>query len=471
MLTPVILSGGIGSRLWPLSREYYPKQLLALVGDNTLLQDTSLRLNGLPQLDKPIIVCNQVHRFLVAEQLREIEQPARRIILEPIGRNTAPAVAIAAFQALIYDENATLLVLPADHVIQNTEVFREAVSAGYPLAQEGNLVTFGIVPTHPETGYGYIKTEDVLIPDTDAFKVAQFVEKPDLETAERYVQSGDYYWNSGMFMFKAERYLQELKKFNPDMYGACHQAVENAIEDIDFLRLDEAAFKLSPSDSIDYAVMEKTEDAVVIPLDAGWNDVGSWSSLWDISEQDADGNVCHGDVLTQNVKNCYLRSEYRLIAAIGLEDHVVVETADAVMISHKDQVQDIKNIVTELKQQNREEVNLHRKVHRPWGTYENIDVESRFQVKRIMVNPGACMSLQMHYHRSEHWIVVKGTAKVTCGEEEFIVTENQSTYIPLGTKHRLENPGKVPLEIIEVQSGGYLGEDDIVRFDDNYGRT
>ncbi|WP_353570250.1 mannose-1-phosphate guanylyltransferase/mannose-6-phosphate isomerase [Candidatus Albibeggiatoa sp. nov. BB20] len=470
MLTPVILSGGIGSRLWPLSREYYPKQLLALVGDNTLLQDTSLRLNGLPQLDKPIVVCNEVHRFLVAEQLREINQSAQRIILEPVGRNTAPAVAIAAFQALIYDKEATLLVLPADHVIKNADVFRDAVSAGYLLAQEGDLVTFGIVPSHPETGYGYIKTEDVLIPDTEAFKVAQFVEKPDLATAEYYVQSGDYYWNSGMFMFKAERYLQELKKFNPDMYGACHQAVENAIEDIDFLRLDKAAFKLSPSDSIDYAVMEKTQDAIVIPLDAGWNDVGSWSSLWEISDQDMDGNVYHGDVLTENVKNCYLRSEYRLIAAIGLEDHVVVETADAVMIAHKDQVQDIKKIVTKLKQQNREEVNLHRRVHRPWGTYENIDVESRFQVKRIMVNPGACMSLQMHYHRSEHWIVVKGTAKVTCGEETFIVTENQSTYIPLGTKHRLENPGKVPLEIIEVQSGGYLGEDDIVRFDDNYGR-
>jgi mannose-1-phosphate guanylyltransferase/mannose-6-phosphate isomerase len=272
-------------------------------------------------------------------------------------------------------------------------------------------------------------------------------------------------------MFKAERYLQELQKFNPDMYGACHQAIENAIEEVDFLRLDTAAFKLSPSDSIDYAVMEKTQDAVVIPLDAGWNDVGSWSSLWEISEQDANGNVCHGDVLTQNVNNCYLRAEYRLIAAIGLENHVVVETADAVMIAHKDQVQDIKKIVTQLKLQNREEVNLHRRVHRPWGTYENIDVESRFQVKRIMVNPGACMSLQMHYHRSEHWIVVKGTAKVTCGEEVFIVTENQSTYIPLGTKHRLENPGKVPLEIIEVQSGGYLGEDDIVRFDDDYGRT
>ena len=471
MLIPVILSGGVGSRLWPLSREYYPKQLLALVGDNTLLQDTSSRLKGLPQLDKPIVVCNEVHRFLVAEQLREIGQPAQRIILEPVGRNTAPAVAIAAFHALIHDKDATLLVLPADHVIKQAETFRQVVAEAYPLAQEDSLVTFGIVPSHPETGYGYIKTEDVLIPDTEAFKVAQFVEKPDLETAQRYVESGDYYWNSGMFMFKAQRFLQELQKFNPDMYGACRQAVENAIEDIDFLRLDEAAFKLSPSDSIDYAVMEKTQDAVVLPLDAGWSDVGSWSSLWEISEQDAQGNVCHGDVLTQNVKNCYLRSEHRLIAAIGLEDHVVIETADAVMISHKDQVQDIKNIVGQLKQQNREEVNLHRKVHRPWGTYENIDVESRFQVKRIMVKPGACMSLQMHYHRSEHWIVVKGTAKVTCGEEVFIVTENQSTYIPLGTKHRLENPGKVPLEIIEVQSGGYLGEDDIVRFDDNYGRT
>jgi mannose-1-phosphate guanylyltransferase/mannose-6-phosphate isomerase len=470
MLIPVILSGGIGSRLWPLSREYYPKQLLALVGDNTLLQDTSLRLTGLPQLDKPIIVCNETHRFLVAEQLRQIDQLTRRIILEPVGRNTAPAVAIAAFEALSNDKNAILLILPADHIIQQADAFREAVNEGYPLAQEGRLVTFGIVPSHPETGYGYIKTQDVMLPDTEAFKVSQFVEKPDLTTAQHYVQSGDYYWNSGMFMFKAERFLQELQKFNPDMYGACHQAIDNAIEDIDFLRLDEAAFKLSPSDSIDYAVMEKTDDAVVIPLNAGWNDVGSWSSLWEISQQNEQGNVLHGDVLTQDVKNCYLRSEYRLVAAIGLEDHVVIETADAVLVSHRDKVQDIKEIVNLLKQQNREEVNLHRRVHRPWGTYENIDVESRFQVKRIMVNPGACMSLQMHYHRSEHWVVVKGTAKVTCGDKVFIVTENQSTYIPLGTKHRLENPGKVPLEIIEVQSGSYLGEDDIVRFDDDYGR-
>lgn len=470
MLIPVILSGGIGSRLWPLSREYYPKQLLALVGDNTLLQDTSLRLTGLPQLDKPIIVCNETHRFLVAEQLRQIGQLTRRIILEPVGRNTAPAVAIAAFEALSNDKNAILLILPADHIIQQADAFREAVNEGYPLAQEGRLVTFGIVPSHPETGYGYIKTQDVMLPDTEAFKVAQFVEKPDLTTAQHYVQSGDYYWNSGMFMFKAERFLQELQKFNPDMYGACHQAIDNAIEDIDFLRLDEAAFKLSPSDSIDYAVMEKTDDAVVIPLNAGWNDVGSWSSLWEISQQNEQGNVLHGDILTQDVKNCYLRSEYRLVAAIGLEDHVVIETADAVLVSHRDKVQDVKKIVNLLKQQNREEVNLHRRVHRPWGTYENIDVESRFQVKRIMVNPGACMSLQMHYHRSEHWVVVKGTAKVTCGDEVFIVTENQSTYIPLGTKHRLENPGKVPLEIIEIQSGSYLGEDDIVRFDDDYGR-
>ncbi len=471
MLIPVILSGGIGSRLWPLSREYYPKQLLALVGDKTLLQNTSLRLHGLPELDKLIVVCNEAHRFLVAEQLREINQSTRHIILEPVGRNTAPAVAIAAFQALTYDSNATLLVLPADHLIQNVAVFHEAVNTAYPLAQEGSLVTFGIVPQHPETGYGYIKTEDVLIPDTEALKVVRFVEKPDLETAQHYIQSGDYYWNSGMFMFTAQRYLHELENFNPDMYGACHQAIENAIEDIDFLRLDKAAFKLSPNDSVDYAVMEKTQDAIMIPLDAGWSDVGSWASLWEISEQDENGNVCHGDVLTQNVKNCYLRSEYRLIAAIGLEDHVVVETADAVMIAHREQVQNIKNIVAELKRQAREEVNLHRKAHRPWGTYENIDVESRFQVKRITVNPGACMSLQMHYHRSEHWIVVKGTAKVTCGDQVFIVTENQSTYIPLGTKHRLENPGKVPLEIIEVQSGSYLGEDDIIRFDDDYGRT
>jgi mannose-1-phosphate guanylyltransferase/mannose-6-phosphate isomerase len=470
MLIPVILSGGVGSRLWPLSREHYPKQLLNLLGNNTLLQATIERLHGLPNLAKPIVICNEVHRFLVAEQLRAMR--VQRLILEPVGRNTAPAVAVAAFQALAQiGEQAILLVLPADHVLQAVDKFQQAINMAYPLAVEGNLVTFGIVPKYPETGYGYIKSLDVLIPDSDAFKVAQFVEKPDLATATAYLESGDYYWNSGMFMFGASKFLQELQKFNPDMYGACHQAYTNAIEDRDFLRLDDAAFKLSPSDSIDYAVMEKTQDAVVIPLDAGWNDVGSWSSLWDIATRDEQNNVCIGDVLTHNVQNCYLRAEYRLLAAVGLDNLVVVETADAVLVAAKNQVQDIKYIVNLLKQQQRTEVNLHRKVHRPWGCYENIDLAARFQVKRITVNPGASMSLQLHYHRSEHWVVVRGTAKVICGDKEFIVSENQSTYIPLGTKHRLENPGRLPLEIIEIQSGSYLGEDDIIRFDDDYGRA
>jgi len=467
MLIPVILSGGVGSRLWPLSREFYPKQLLALLGEQTMLQNTMLRLQGLADMSPPLIVCNEVHRFLVAEQLRVMGCNPMHIILEPIGRNTAPAVAIAALAAQARDAEALLLVLPADHLIEAAETFCQVVTAGIQAAQNHQLVTFGVVPNHPETGYGYIKAASVT---TGIAPVSQFVEKPDLATAERYVQSGDYYWNSGMFLFRAATYLAELQKFAPDMFNACQHAYQHAEHDRDFLRLDKAAFSACPSDSIDYAVMEKTDAASVLPLDAGWSDVGSWSSLWAVSEKDAQENVCLGDVLTSDTTGCYLRAEHRLLATVGLHNHIVVETADAVMVAHRDRVQDIKKIVAQLKADKRQEADLHRKVYRPWGSYENIEVGERFQVKLIVVNPNASLSLQLHYHRSEHWIVVNGTALVTCDDEQFILSENQSTYIPLGKKHRLENPGRLPLEIIEIQSGSYLGEDDIVRYEDVYGR-
>jgi mannose-1-phosphate guanylyltransferase/mannose-6-phosphate isomerase len=469
MLIPVILSGGVGSRLWPLSREYYPKQLLALVDNHTLLQNTLIRLEGLSQLSAPLMVCNENHRFLVAEQLRGINVSPAHIILEPQGRNTAPATAAAALAAVAIDPDAILLVLPADHLIANAAAFCTAVTAGMSLAQANYLVTFGIVPNCPETGYGYINAT-VPVKNTAAFLVKRFVEKPDSDTAQQYLNCGDYYWNSGMFLFSASQYLSELEKFAPDILSACRQAIDNAKEDKYFLRLDQAAFNACPSDSIDYAVMENTKAAVVIPLDAGWNDIGAWSSLWEISEQDSNGNVSVGDVLTEDVHNSYLRAEHRLLTAIGIKNLTIVETADAVLVSHKDQVQNVKQIVNRLKANTRIEAELHRKVYRPWGSYECIDAATRFQVKRITVNPGASLSLQMHFHRSEHWVVVKGTAQITRGEEKFILTENQSTYIPLGVKHCLANQGKLPLEIIEVQSGSYLGEDDIVRYEDVYGR-
>lgn len=469
MLTPVILSGGVGSRLWPLSREHYPKQLLALVGTNTLLQETLLRLQGLVDQSAPLMICNEIHRFLVAEQLRSIGITAARIILEPVGRNTAPAVAVAALMAIDQDPEALLLVLPADHLIVDATIFRQTIIEGIPLAQSNYLVTFGIVPKSPETGYGYIKATEP-VKNTNALIVERFVEKPSLEIAQRYVESKEYYWNSGMFLFKASHYLNELTRFAPDILGACRQAVKNGLEDHYFFRLDEASFKVCPSNSIDYAVMEYTESAVAIPLDAGWNDVGAWTSLWEVNERDHQNNVKIGDVLTENVQNCYLRAEHRLLAVIGLNHHVVIETPDSVLVADKTQVQEVKKIVALLKANGRSEADLHRKVYRPWGSYETIDTGTRFQVKHIIVNPGASLSLQMHYHRSEHWVIVKGTARITRGEETFILTENQSTYIPVGIKHRLENPGKLPLKIIEIQSGSYLGEDDIVRFEDAYGR-
>lgn len=464
-IIPVILSGGSGTRLWPVSREAYPKQFLPLVGKDTMLQATWKRVAAIAGA-APIVVANQEHRFMAAEQLRECDVTPQALILEPIGRNTAPAIAIAALQALAADDDGLLLVLPSDHVVRNEKAFHQAVAHAAVAAEAGKLVTFGIVPTAPETGYGYIKAAK----GDGVRAVDRFVEKPDLATAEQYVASGEYFWNSGMFLFKASRYLQELEKLQPAILAASRKALDNAARDNDFIRLDAEAFAASPNDSIDYAVMEKTADAAVVPLDAEWNDVGSWSALWEVSDKDENGNACHGDVIAVDTHNSYAYGS-RLIAMVGLDDVVVVETDDAVFVGHKDRVQDVKSVVAQIKRDGRSEAAAHRKVYRPWGSYDSIDNGSRFQVKRITVKPGATLSLQMHHHRAEHWIVVSGTAEVTRGDEVILLTENQSTYIPLGVTHRLKNPGKLPLELIEVQSGSYLGEDDIVRFEDSYGRA
>jgi len=470
MIIPVILSGGSGTRLWPLSRALYPKQLLPLVTDKTMLQETVLRLSGIEDLGPVCCICNEHHRFLVAEQLHEVTGSLGGIILEPVGRNTAPAAAVAAMHALSKFQDPVLLLLPADHVIRDTAALSGAVAEGYSAAASGSLVTFGIVPAGPETGYGYIRAETGGADGRSCRPVVEFVEKPDLETAERYVQSGGYFWNSGMFLFRADVFLEELQRSNPEMLDSCRAAYEKAAADLDFLRLDREAFSACPSDSIDYAVMEKTSRAVVVPLDAGWNDVGAWSALWELNEHDAANNVLKGDVLVHDVRNSYIHATSRLVAVVGLEDQIVVETPDAVLVASRDRVQDVKAIVRQLDASKRSEAEIHLRVYRPWGTYERVDLADRFQVKRIVVKPGAALSLQKHYHRAEHWIVVKGTALITVGEKEIILCEDQSTYIPLGTLHRLENPGKIPLELIEVQSGSYLGEDDIVRFDDRYGR-
>ncbi|MGV7186647.1 mannose-1-phosphate guanylyltransferase/mannose-6-phosphate isomerase [Xanthomonas axonopodis] len=462
---PIILSGGSGTRLWPLSRESYPKQFLPLVGDKSMLQSTWLRAAPVAG-HAPIVVANEEHRFMAAEQLQQLGVKPSAILLEPKGRNTAPAIAVAALEATRDGADPLLLVLPSDHVIGNEAAFQAAVKVAAEAAAQGKLVTFGIKPTAPETGYGYIKAGA----GTGASAVERFVEKPDLATAQSYLASGEYYWNSGMFLFRASRYLEELRKFHPAIADACQKAWENGKRDADFTRLDKDAFAASPSDSIDYAVMEKTADAVVVPLDAGWNDVGSWSSLLDVSNQDAQGNAHHGDVIQFDCQNTYAYGS-RLIAMVGLEDVVVVETPDAVLVGHRDRIQEVKDVVSQIKTAGRSEATWHRKVYRPWGAYDSIDMGQRHQVKRITVKPGAVLSLQMHHHRAEHWIVVSGTAEVTRGEEVLLLTENQSTYIPLGVTHRLRNPGKLPLELIEVQSGSYLGEDDIVRFEDTYGRA
>lgn len=469
MIIPVILSGGSGTRLWPLSRALRPKQLLSMTSNYTMIQDTVSRLNGVSELAAPIVVCNEEHRFTIAEQMREINVTPASIILEPFGKNTAPAVAISAIQAQKQEQDPVLLVLPADHVIANTASFHAAIAAGYKAALDNQLVTFGIVPNAPETGYGYIKSGKEI---TDGvYKVDAFVEKPNAATAQAYLDEGNYFWNSGMFMFRASKYLDELKQHNSEMLKYSTDALDAARTDMDFIRLNKEAFAQCPSDSIDYAVMEKTQDAAVIPVDIGWNDIGSWSALWDVGASDDSGNVTHGDVLLHDSSNSYVHSDSRLVTVVGLNDHVVVETADAVLVAHRDRSQDVKEIVEKLKLANRDEAVIHNKAYRPWGAYECIDQDARFQVKRITVNVGASLSLQLHHHRSEHWIVVQGTARVTCGDKVFLMSENESTYIPLGEKHRLENAGKIPLELIEVQTGTYLGEDDIVRFDDVYGRS
>ena len=469
MILPVILSGGSGTRLWPLSRRLHPKQLLPLVNDTTMLQDTITRLTGSPDVDHAVVICNDDYRFMVAEQVKETDITSNEIILEPFGRNTAPAIALAAFNAIRDGDDPVLLVLPADHVIADVETFQSALQVGKQQSEAGRLVTFGVVPDTPETGFGYIKA-DSSGGKAQHYPVEQFVEKPDAETAAAYVADGSYYWNSGMFMFKASSYLDALQQHSPEIHAASKAAIDAAERDADFVRVGAEQFELCPSDSIDYAVMEKANNAVVIPVDIGWSDVGSWSALHDVGDVDSEGNTLIGDVKTGMTSNSYVRANDRLVVTLGVDNMIVVDTDDALLVANRDNVQDIKSIVEQLSREQREEVNLHTCVYRPWGHYQGIDSGPHYQVKRITVTPGAAISLQLHHHRSEHWIVVSGTAKVTRGEEEFILSENESTYIPLGETHRLENIGKIPLKLIEVQTGSYLGEDDIVRFEDIYGR-
>ena len=469
-LLPVILCGGTGTRLWPLSRASYPKQYWALAGEHTLLQQTQQRLQGLGQLQPPLLICNEDHRFIVAEQMRQIGVEPSGILLEPMGRNTAPAVAIAALQATSKGEDPLLLVLAADHVIQDPSTFRNAVDAGRDAAIAGRLVTFGIVPTAPETGYGYIEAAAGLDPTTPV-PIARFVEKPDVQTAETFLASGRFTWNSGMFLFRASAVLAEMERLVPELLNSCRAALNNDSADLEFLRLDRESFANCPNLAIDVAVMEKTSLGSVLPLQAGWSDVGSWGALWETANQDADGNVLRGQVINEGSRNCYLRSEHRLLVGLGIENLVVVETDDAVLVAHRDRAQEVKKIVNQLQASNAPEGQAHRRIYRPWGHYDGITEGERWQVKKIQVKPGASLSLQMHHHRAEHWIVVRGTAIVEKDGEELLLAENQSTYIPLGAQHRLSNPGKIPLEMIEVQSGAYLGEDDIVRFQDNYGRS
>jgi mannose-1-phosphate guanylyltransferase/mannose-6-phosphate isomerase len=468
---PVVLSGGSGTRLWPLSREALPKQFLKFQGDHSLLQATILRTIGLADSSAPTILANNEHRFLIAQQLQEIDAQARDIILEPVGRNTAPALAVAALSIVAQDPAGLMLVLPSDHLIANAAAFRAEAMAAVPTARAGHLVTFGIRPRWAETGYGYIACGTPLAGDGACSAVAKFIEKPDLARAERFVAEGGYFWNSGMFLFPAQVFLSELERLQPTMLAACRQALSEGQRDLDFTRLSQTALERCPSISVDYAVLEHTSLAAVRPVDYDWSDLGSWKALWDVGVKDADGNVTEGQTVLEEVSNSYFYSESRLVTAIGVDGIVVVETPDAILVSHRESVQGLRKIVDKLKSQKRTEGVIHRKVHRPWGTYESVDTGDRFQVKRITVNPGAKLSMQMHHHRAEHWIVVRGTARVTRGEDVVMLTENESTFIPLGVKHRLENPGRIPLELIEVQSGTYLGEDDIVRFEDTYNRS
>jgi mannose-1-phosphate guanylyltransferase / mannose-6-phosphate isomerase len=468
-ITPVILSGGSGTRLWPLSRKEYPKQYLPLVGDNTMLQETMLRLNGLDNLTDPVIICNADHRFLVAEQCQQIGIKNPTILLEPIGGNTAPAIAAAALQSLKDSKDSILLVLSADHVIQDVDAFHKAINIASQQAQGGKLATFGIVPTDANTGYGYIK----LSKDNNngAYKVEEFVEKPDLKTAEFYLEQGNYLWNSGMFMFQAHTFIDELTIHAPNIVISVNNAVNNALQDLDFIRLEKQAFESSPADSIDYALMEKSNNVVVVPLDAQWNDIGAWPALYDIGTKDSQGNVIKGDVITQDTTNTYINADHHMVAAIGVDNLIIIDTPDATFIATQDKAQEVKGIVESLQTSGRCEGSIHRKVYRPWGWYDSIESGEYFQVKRLQVKPGAKLSLQMHYKRAEHWVVVSGTATVTNGEQTFSLNKGESTYIPLGITHALENKTNKPLEIIEVQSGAYLGEDDIIRFEDIYGRS
>jgi len=467
MIVPVILAGGSGTRLWPLSRRMHPKQFLPLTGgENSMLQETIARLEGV-ECAPPIVICNEEHRFLVAEQLQQLGKRDATIALEPAGRNTAPAIAVAALKALQQDDDPVLLVLAADHVISQITPFHQAIECAVELAQTDQLVTFGIVPNAPETGYGYIRSGEVV---DKGYQVAQFVEKPDQETAQGYLESGGYYWNSGMFCFRAAHYLDELSQYAPEMVQCCRQAVESGVDDLDFFRLAREPFLQSPSDSIDYAVMEKTNCAAMVALDAGWNDIGSWSALWEIDDKDDNGNAQKGDVLLFDTRDTLVHAESRLVTTVGVDNLVIIETKDAVLVADKNEAQHVKTLVNTLRQQQRPEDQFHRVVYRPWGHFDSIEEEGRFKVKRITVKPGGRTSVQMHHHRSEHWVVVSGTARVTKEGKSFLVTENESIYINVGESHSLENPGVLPLDLIEVQTGGYLGEDDIVRYDDLYGR-
>ncbi len=475
MIVPVVMSGGVGSRLWPLSREHFPKQLMPLTGgEYSLFQETLIRISGISEIGPSIIVCNENHRFMIAAQMQAVNMNPETIILEPVGRNTCPAIAVATLDAAKNGADPVLLVMPADHLITDSDLFASAVEIGNTIAEAGKIITFGIVPNRPETGYGYIKKGESFrtgqSADGSAFLVSEFSEKPDLERARSYLESGNYLWNSGMFMFKPSVFLRELEQFAPSILDSCRKAYEKARRDLDFIRLDEECFTSCPANSVDYAVLEKTSLAVVIPLEIGWSDVGSWLSLHDVCSKDECRNFISGDVIAEDVCNCYIHSENRLVAALGVENQIIIETKDAVLVSSIERSQDVKLIVNRLKEENREEALTHLRAYRPWGSFENIDAGQRFKVKRITVNAGSALSLQMHYHRAEHWIVVKGTARIIKGDEDFLLNEDESTYIPPGTNHRLENPGKIPLELIEVQTGSYLGEDDICRFDDQYGR-